>query len=157
MFFSITNKWGAFFGTICGMFTMLWIAVGAIIVNPQASRLNVSIEGCYNESIYFNTSTGPIFSFNETQSSLEGIEKFYALSYMWYTAFGALVTVVTGLIMSVLTCGFRNKVDRSLLLFDLTGCSNEGVSRLQEQPLKLLKNEDDVASMVVDFDLKERF
>jgi sodium-coupled monocarboxylate transporter 8/12 len=127
MFFSVANKFGAFCGTITGIVTMAWLSVGAIITNPQAQRLNVSVAGCYNESIYSinsNFSINPILSFNETQSSLKGIEKCYALSYMWYTTCGALVTISSGLVVSVLTGGFRNQVDRSLLVFDLTACFN---------------------------------
>jgi hypothetical protein len=165
MFFSISNRWGAVFGTVCGITATFWIAVGAIVINPVAPRLDVSIEGCYNESIYLNTSTGPIISFNETQSSLRGVDKLYSLSFMWYTTFGAFVTVITGLIMSILTCGLTNQVDRSLLVFDLTWCFNRDVPKqqrshnhqLQQLSSKPIKIEEDSSSMVVDFELKERF
>jgi Na+/proline symporter len=73
MFFSITNKYGAFIGTLTGLGTMLWLSVGAILLNPRAPRLDVSIEACS-----YNTST---ISFPETQSTLAGLDKFYALSY----------------------------------------------------------------------------
>jgi Na+/proline symporter len=146
MFFSMTNKYGAFAGTLAGLSTMLWLSVGAILINPKGPRLDVSIEKCAPDAI------PTVISFNETQSTLEGLDKFYALSYMWYTAFGSIVTIVSGLIVSALTGGLKNRVDRSLLIFDLTACFNH-----EPNQKKHLESEEYNMETVVDFDLKQSF
>jgi hypothetical protein len=69
---------------------------------------------------------------------------------MWYTFFGGIVTIVTGLVVSGLTGGLNNRVDRSLLVFDLTACFNN-------EPKQEKDCDDYSLGGVSDFDLKEPF
>jgi Na+/proline symporter len=117
LFFSITNKYGAVFGALIGLSVNLWLSLGAFVVNPVYPKLSVSVESCYNDSSIYN-STNFIIEFPGKE--LHGFSKFYSLSYMWYAGFGAVVTILSGLLVSLLTGGLRNKVDKSMIIFDLS-------------------------------------
>jgi Na+/proline symporter len=118
LFFSCTNKYGAVAGMLAGQLMTLWISVGAMIVEPVYPRLPVSIESCFNQTIYENM-TSPAISFDDSVTHYTGIEKFYSLSYNWYTAFGTIITIVVGLAVSLLTGGRWQSVDESFVLCDL--------------------------------------
>lgn len=121
--FSCSNKYGALVGFSVGLLATGWLSIGAFVVNPIYPKLNVSVESCFNESIYFNTSvTSYIISFEseETYNTLNGFSRFYAISYMYYSTFGCLNTLFFGLLTSIACGGLRNKVDKSLLVIDLS-------------------------------------
>ena len=92
---------------------------GAFVVKPTYPKLNVSIEACFNDSIYANTTT-KLNQLINIENNSDGLNKFYSLSYMWYTAFGALITIIFGLIISIATGGLKNKVDKKYIILDLS-------------------------------------
>lgn len=123
MFFSCTNHHGAIAGALFGLSMNLWISMGAFIFKPVYPRLNVSVESCLNESMFYNASstspTSHIIRFDNLKSNLHGLSKIYSLGYWWYTPFGALNCIIVGLVVSVLTGGLKHKIDRSLIVCDL--------------------------------------
>lgn len=83
--FPFTNTAGAIAG-LCAGFTMaLWLSFGAYIKQPIYPKLNVSSE-CYD----FNTTTIQTTLFimsirsDKEASNLDGFDKFYSISYMWF-------------------------------------------------------------------------
>ena len=120
-FFKVTNAKGAIVGAGVGFLSALWISLGSYIANPQYPKLDVSIELCnhtsFNQSIL--ESFRPYYSSRAT--NLSGFNMFYSLSYTLFTAFGLLVTVVFGLVASLLTKGYHEHVDDSFILVDLLG------------------------------------
>ena len=111
MFFSVTTPRGATIGIIVGFFAALWISMGAYITKPKYPMLNVSTEFCPN-STDFNFS--PLAMNNRTvvmASDLNGINKFYSLSYMWFNPFGVLVTISFGLVSSLIDTYFFSRTN----------------------------------------------
>jgi SSS family transporter len=116
LFFPLANKNGAIFGTIAGLLASLWISFGAFIVQPYYPKLDVSIDGCQNSSLLNVT-----YSQRASPENAHGFIKFYSLSYMWYTTFGTLVTVVFGLIFSILTKKWDKHNNQAFVLLDFFG------------------------------------
>ena len=113
----MANTWGAIGGTAIGLAMSGWLTLGALIRSPIYPRLNVSVELCY-DPIKFPQ--GFELNFDDKVSNFAGVDKFYAISFMWYTLFGALVTIISGLFISAVTGGLRNKVDKSLVICDFS-------------------------------------
>ena len=109
-FFSCSNKVGAICGTLIGFGMSLWLAVGSFSQTSSA-KLNVTTENCITNQTLFS-------QFKESGSS-EGIEKLYSLGYSWYTAYGAIITLLSGLIVSLISGGLRNKLNKRYLIYDL--------------------------------------
>ena len=53
-------------------------------------------------------------------TNLEGFNTIYSLGYMWFSAFGASVTILVGILVSLFTKGLStfHEVDKQLLIFD---------------------------------------
>lgn len=112
--FKNTNSWGALSGSFFGFFFGIWISFGAFITKPFYPKLNVTTEFC-------SFSNNSFIFLNETVQSqnLNGFNKIYSISYMLYTPLGTFITVLIGLIISLITGGPKHDVDDSLLLFNL--------------------------------------
>lgn len=110
------NSKGAIIGLIAGIIITTWIGIGAAIYPPNTNELPLSIDGCMlNE-----TTVIP----NTDVTGHESPLKLYSLSYAWYGGVGWSITVVVGLIVSLLT-GATNRNDVSpelLCIFWSTGC-----------------------------------
>jgi Na+/proline symporter len=104
--FKFTNKYGAIIGSLCGLFSGLWISLGAYIVKPYYPKLCVTTEYCYTNisSVNFMPSCSPLSS--HPNNSPQGFMHFYSMSYMWYTTFGILNTLIIGILVSCVTGGY---------------------------------------------------
>ena len=123
LLFSITNKYGAIFGSIIGLFCSLWISLGAYVAKPKYPKLSVSTELCNitEFTTFYSTSPSVLYTTSSVNLSSEGFKHFYSMSYMWYTTFGVLVTVICGVLISLLTGGLKKRADKSLIFIDLMG------------------------------------
>lgn len=109
--FKLINSIGAFIGTLCGFFLVLWISVGSYIVKPIYPKLRINITGCnISPSFHANYTTARS---QEPQSyeveNLSGFNKIYGISFSWIPILGLLVTVLIGVIISAITNRFKNK------------------------------------------------
>ena len=123
LLFSTTTSLGAIFGFLIGFVCSMWLSIGAFIIKPRYPQMPVSIDDCIINNktqelafIIANRTT----LLDSKASNLIGFETFYSMSYMWYTTFGVLITIISGFSISLLSGGLWNKVDRSLVLFDLS-------------------------------------
>ncbi|RMZ97979.1 sodium-coupled monocarboxylate transporter 1-like [Brachionus plicatilis] len=107
--FKTSNSVGAACGCMIGFIFGLWISFGAYITKPYYPKLNVTTEFCDFDFLSRNQSV--------ITSDLSGFNKFYSISYMWYTPMGTLVTVLSGLIISIATGGLKQNVDDSFILY----------------------------------------
>ncbi|KAF4516857.1 hypothetical protein B566_EDAN006251 [Ephemera danica] len=96
MFFWIANETGAIAGLICGLAIAFWIGFGG--PKPPLPYLPVSTEGC-------NATESPIFTSNSTFQFRDEEDHYfplYRISYMYYVVIGFLVTLLVGLLVSVI-------------------------------------------------------
>ncbi|NWV49572.1 SC5A8 protein, partial [Daphoenositta chrysoptera] len=118
---SFANGIGALVGLVSGFVISLWVGIGSQIYPPLPERtkpLYLSTAGC-------NISSGNITSTEiplTTVFSTPGAERpaladnWYSLSYLYFSTLGTLVTVVVGIIISLLTGGLKQNIDRKFLL-----------------------------------------
>jgi sodium-coupled monocarboxylate transporter 8/12 len=123
LFFKLTNSFGAIFGTVCGFIASCWIALGSFIVKPTYPKLSTSIAGCSGNEVQNLTTftTTQYFSLNTTPEPDLGFNKFYYLSFPWFTVFGTLVTVLLGLISSLLSKKWDKYNNDAFVLLDFLG------------------------------------
>jgi sodium-coupled monocarboxylate transporter 8/12 len=118
LLFRCINKYGATSGLIVGVGMTMWLSVGSYITNPVYPKLPVSIESCFNQTRFENF-TSPIISFDDKVSIFSGIDKFYSISFQWFAVFGALITFIVGIVVSLLTGGRWQTVSDDFVLCDL--------------------------------------
>ncbi len=106
--FKFTNKYGAAFGSLFGLFSGLWISLGAYIVQPYYPKLCVTTEFCNSttSSLDFIPPCNSSLTIDSENSS-QGFKHFYSMSYMWYTTFGTLNTLIVGILISCMTGGYK--------------------------------------------------
>ncbi|NXR46194.1 SC5A8 protein, partial [Hippolais icterina] len=118
---SFANGIGAFVGLVSGFIISLWVGIGSQIYPPLPERtkpLYLSNAGCNISSGNLTSTEIPL----TTVFSAPGAERpaladnWYSLSYLYFSTLGTLVTVVVGIIISLLTGGLKQNTDRKFLL-----------------------------------------
>lgn len=118
---SFANGIGAFVGLVSGFTISLWVGIGSQIYPPLPERtkpLYLSTAGCNISSGNLTSTEIPL----TTVFSTPGVERpaladnWYSLSYLYFSTLGTLVTVVVGIIISLLTGGLKQNIDRKFLL-----------------------------------------
>ncbi|TNM91409.1 hypothetical protein fugu_019789 [Takifugu bimaculatus] len=123
------NSKGALTGLLSGLVLSLWVGIGAQFYPPppvMARPLSLTTEGC-NLSTAANltwTSTTP----GQTQMSFTTVpvhnngdtvllaHSWYSLSYLYFSLIGTIIAVVVGVLVSLLTGGWKLKVESRLML-----------------------------------------
>ncbi|KAF4793837.1 Sodium-coupled monocarboxylate transporter 1 [Turdus rufiventris] len=132
---------GAFVGLVSGFVISLWVGIGSQIYPPLPERtkpLSLSTAGC---NISTGNLTSTVFPLT-TVFSTPGAERpaladnWYSLSYLYFSTLGTLVTVVVGIIISLLTGGLKQNTDPKFLLTKEDFLSNFSRSAT-EQPEKV--------------------
>lgn len=119
--FPSANAKGAFVGFIASMSLSLWIIVGAFIVRPYSATLPTSVSKCWRNSSNLHNTSIPVYTISppitpSSEHTLEGVERLYGLSFLWYGALGSAVTVIVGLLVSSFTEPDSEKVDPALII-----------------------------------------
>ncbi|OCT88735.1 hypothetical protein XELAEV_18017365mg [Xenopus laevis] len=123
--FPFVNSLGAVIGLLSGFAISLWVGIGSQIYAPSPSSSlpkPLSLEGCNFTSIESNwTSTVmPMMTtlIPETQVSSrpELADSWYSLSYLYFSTIGTIVAVLVGVIVSLLSGGLKQNVNREFLL-----------------------------------------
>ncbi|NWZ18880.1 SC5A8 protein, partial [Asarcornis scutulata] len=120
---SFANGIGAFVGLVTGFVVSLWVGIGSQIYPPLPERtlpLPLSTDGC-NISISSNLTTStanPLTTIFSTQAPERPVlaDRWYSLSYLYFSTLGTLITIVVGMIISLLTGGLKQNTDRKFLL-----------------------------------------
>ncbi|CAJ1054382.1 sodium-coupled monocarboxylate transporter 1-like isoform X1 [Xyrichtys novacula] len=122
--FPFANAKGGLSGLLSGLVASLCVGVGAVIYPspPTMTRpLPLSTEGCNVSTTesYNWTSTAPptessIFIHSNDRYSLE--ESWHSPSYLYFSLIGTVTAITMGLIISLLTGGWREKVESRLTL-----------------------------------------
>ncbi|KAG8439458.1 hypothetical protein GDO86_005608 [Hymenochirus boettgeri] len=122
--FPFCNSIGAVAGLLSGFAISLWVGVGSQIYPPQPwSSLPkpLSIAGCNFSTIEtnwtFTTEMPPITSFiPDAQVRPELADSWYSLSYLYFSTIGTIVAIVVGVIVSLVTGGLKQNINRDCLL-----------------------------------------
>ncbi|KAB7505304.1 hypothetical protein Anas_10628 [Armadillidium nasatum] len=132
MLFRVVNQRGALCGLLSGLIISLWIGFGEPKPPPPFKPLR--IDGCsvdvlnllnytesnlttVNASLHFNDVNSKVLVnvTNEEPSSGNFLHELYAVSYMWVSTIGFLVTLIVGLCTSCSSISYRENIDKRLL------------------------------------------
>lgn len=109
--FRTSNSIGALSGMIVGLVLTLWVGIGGQLYPPTAEKtrpLPVSTAGCNNTMGQEYTTATP-WTTPEPGIRPPLADSWYSLSYLYFAPFGTLVTVVFGLLVSIITGGCKQK------------------------------------------------
>uniref|UniRef100_A0A7N6ABE8 Solute carrier family 5 member 8 n=1 Tax=Anabas testudineus TaxID=64144 RepID=A0A7N6ABE8_ANATE len=107
MLFRTANSVGGLVGMITGLALTLWVGIGGQIYPPKAEKTNplpLTTEGCTINQNYTTAYpwTSPVIplciSFRPALA-----DTWYSLSYLYFSLLGLLITLVSGLLVSMIT------------------------------------------------------
>ncbi|XP_068868061.1 sodium-dependent multivitamin transporter isoform X3 [Aphelocoma coerulescens] len=105
MFFPCANPTGATVGLLAGLVMAFWVGIGSILQGtggakgvPPANSTALPTVG--NLSTVLATTLLPPTS---APPSPTGLQRFYSLSYMWYSAHNSTTVILVGVLVSLLT------------------------------------------------------
>uniref|UniRef100_A0A8C6H4T7 Sodium-dependent multivitamin transporter n=1 Tax=Mus spicilegus TaxID=10103 RepID=A0A8C6H4T7_MUSSI len=109
MFFPCANPLGAIVGLLTGLTMAFWIGIGSIVSRMSSAVAPPPLNGSSsflpaNVTVATVTTVMP-----STLSKPTGLQHFYSLSYLWYSAHNSTTVIVVGLIVSLLTGGMRGR------------------------------------------------
>ncbi|KAJ7990792.1 hypothetical protein DPEC_G00290590 [Dallia pectoralis] len=109
LFFPQANSTGALVGLGSGLVMAFWVGIGSIVTQTPGGLAPVSQFNCTTGQLSGNitaaigtaliSTAGP----SGTLSRPTGLQRWYSLSFMWYSALNSFTVVITGLIVSFLT------------------------------------------------------
>ncbi|BFZ25471.1 hypothetical protein BsWGS_28510 [Bradybaena similaris] len=119
--FTSANWQGALGGAIMGLSISMWLSIGAYISKPLNFKLPTTTAGCNitgNMSQFSLAETSDYANFSlPSTNQLEGIDNFYGLSYLWFSAIGVVTCVGSGWLISLLSGATKPEdIDESLQL-----------------------------------------
>ncbi|NXU10741.1 SC5A8 protein, partial [Pardalotus punctatus] len=118
---SFANGIGAFVGLVSGFTISLWVGIGSQIYPPLPERtkpLYLSTAGCNISSGNLTSTEIPLTTIFSTPGPERPAlaDSWYSLSYLYFSTLGTLITIVVGIIISLLTGGLKQNTDRKFLL-----------------------------------------
>ncbi|NXL70015.1 SC5A8 protein, partial [Leptocoma aspasia] len=135
---SFANGIGAFVGLVSGFIISLWVGIGSQIYPPLPERtkpLYLSTAGCNISSGNLTSTEIPLTTIFSTPGAERPAlaDNWYSLSYLYFSTLGTLVTVVVGIIISLLTGGLKQNTDRKFLLTKEDFLSNFSRSETEQK------------------------
>lgn len=97
IFFKRANLKGALYGGMMAMLCVVTIGIFALTYAEEEAFLSSSTDGC---DCLVNKTSSPIIEANGNGTWYESI---YNINYMWYSMIGTCLTVIFGLLISILT------------------------------------------------------
>lgn len=105
MFFPCANPAGAIVGLLAGLAMAFWVGIGSLVSSmgaaggaPAANSTAPSPDANLTAALATTLLTP-----TAAPQSPTGLQKFYSLSYMWYSAHNSTTVIVVGLLVSLLT------------------------------------------------------
>ncbi|XP_069661455.1 sodium-dependent multivitamin transporter isoform X2 [Haliaeetus albicilla] len=102
MFFPCANPMGAVVGLLAGLAMAFWVGIGSLLHSmrgPPPPNSTVLPPVGNLTTILATTLLAPTLA----PQSPTGLQKFYSLSYMWYSAHNSTTVILVGLLVSLLT------------------------------------------------------
>ncbi|MBN3302937.1 SC5A6 protein, partial [Amia calva] len=109
MFFPWANSTGALTGLLAGLVMAFWIGIGSIVSRMGASAPLPHLNTTAVPNTGNMTTVAMTTLITAITSRPTGLQRFYSLSYMWYSAHNSTTVVVVGLIVSLLTGPTKEK------------------------------------------------
>eukprot|EP00063_Salmo_salar_P092135 XP_014066970.1 PREDICTED: sodium-dependent multivitamin transporter-like isoform X3 [Salmo salar] len=109
LFFPWANSTGALVGLWSGLAMAFWVGIGSIVTSTSGGLAAVSQFNCTAVQLSGNITTAMGTAListampTATHSRPMGLQRFYSLSFMWYSALNSFTVVITGLVVSFLT------------------------------------------------------
>ncbi|KAM9240848.1 LOW QUALITY PROTEIN: sodium-dependent multivitamin transporter [Leptosomus discolor] len=106
MFFPCANSTGAVVGLLAGLAMAFWVGIGSLLRNMGAPRgvpppNSTALPAVGNlTTVLAATLLAPT---TPAPQSPTGLQKFYSLSYLWYSAHNSTTVILVGLLVSLLT------------------------------------------------------
>ncbi|NXY20426.1 SC5A8 protein, partial [Atrichornis clamosus] len=135
---SFANGIGAFVGLVCGFAISLWVGIGSQIYPPLPERtkpLYLSTAGCNISSGNLTSTQIPLTTVFSTPAAERPAlaDNWYSLSYLYFSTLGTLITILVGIIISLLTGGLKQNTDRRFLLTKEDFLSNFSRSKTEKK------------------------
>nr|XP_046165078.1 sodium-dependent multivitamin transporter-like isoform X2 [Oncorhynchus gorbuscha] len=127
MFIPWANSTGALAGLGSGLVMAFWVGIGSIVTRTSGGPAAVSHFNCTAVQLSENITTAIGTALNSTavptstSSQPMGLQRFYSLSFMWYSALSSFTVVITGLIVSFLTGPMKEEDVTPGTLYPLLG------------------------------------
>lgn len=114
MFFRTSNSIGGLVGMIIGLVLTLWVGIGAQLYPPTDEKTNplpLDTTGCTKSQNYTTTApwTTPVNLTPQSEERPHLADTWYSLSYLYFSVLGTLVTIVSGLLISMFTGGCKQQ------------------------------------------------
>ncbi|XP_075997038.1 sodium-coupled monocarboxylate transporter 1 isoform X1 [Genypterus blacodes] len=114
MFFRTPNSIGGLMGLATGLVMTLWVGIGSQIYPATADKTNplpLSIAGCNNTIDQNYTTALPLTSAEPLTPDVRPplADSWYSLSYLYISVLGTLTTMISGMIISMITGGCKQK------------------------------------------------
>ncbi|XP_005988523.1 sodium-coupled monocarboxylate transporter 1 [Latimeria chalumnae] len=140
MFFPCGNAIGGLSGLLVGLVITLWVGIGSQIYPPLPERtlpLPLSTAGCF-----FNSTQAPVLGtespwtttgeFVENDSRPPLADTWYSLSYLYFCPLGLLISLILGIVVSLLTGGRKQTVDPNLLVIKTSSLCRSCISETKD-------------------------
>ncbi|XP_047203580.1 sodium-coupled monocarboxylate transporter 1 [Girardinichthys multiradiatus] len=164
MLFRTANSKGGLGGLIIGLALTLWVGIGAQLYPPTTDKTNLlhtSTAGC-NKTMDRNSTTAAPWTSPTILTPKPAFrpplaDTWYSLSYVYFSLFGMLTTIIAGLLLSIITGGCKQKKLNSDLfvrksdLICFRGCRNSKESdEMEKAPADLHMGVDNKAFTAMD-------
>ncbi|KAM6280828.1 sodium-dependent multivitamin transporter [Porphyrio hochstetteri] len=106
MFFPCANSTGAIVGLLSGLAMAFWVGIGSLLQSTGGAGSPPAPNGTVLPSVGGNLTTvlaTTLLTPTPAPHSPTGLQKFYSLSYMWYSAHNSTTVILVGLLVSLLT------------------------------------------------------
>ncbi|XP_063771043.1 sodium-dependent multivitamin transporter isoform X2 [Pseudophryne corroboree] len=109
-FFPFTNSIGAISGLVAGLVMAFWIGIGSFVSRmPAAFSPLLNVTSAPEVGNLTTAIMTTVLTSGAAAKSLTGLQRFYSLSYMWYSAHNSTTVVIVGIIVSLLTGPLKGK------------------------------------------------
>ncbi|XP_053171733.1 sodium-coupled monocarboxylate transporter 1 [Scomber japonicus] len=114
MLFRTPNSIGGLVGMIIGLVLTLWVGIGGQLYPPTSEMtmpLPVSTVGCTIDQNYTTIApwTSPVPLTTQQEFRPELADSWYSLSYLYFCLLGTVTTIVSGMLVSMMTGGCKQK------------------------------------------------
>lgn len=140
IFFKKANVQGAFYGGLLAAVTVITLGICALSFNDDEPFLDLSTEGC--TCMINGTSTATVF--DEPMGESSWFSAIYGVSYMWYSMIGTLLTILFGLLISLVTSSSSDKINEENIEKIASMPQRPSFSRYISEDRKNIINDDSV-------------